>query len=252
MGYILFTQNGTFNPSDHGLVVGDVINVVCVGGGASGSSYFYVNSSTYNRGCVAGGASSFGSYCTASGATGTSSYEQQAAAPAGGRAGALCNLVIDSSTNHSYLLAGCGAPGWLPDVAFIPAPMPVYEGAKVYYITPMASTLYMAREAVTKPAACTRGPACSGASTGTRNANNFYSGVSAGSIGYGAGGCAVLFSSCVGGNSGGVTKKTVKLTSTSAIAVTVGKGGTSSGSGSPQYGYAWAGDGADGCVAVFW
>lgn len=33
MGYVLFTANGTFNPSDYGLVVGDVLNVVCVGGG---------------------------------------------------------------------------------------------------------------------------------------------------------------------------------------------------------------------------
>lgn len=36
MGYILFTQSGTFNPADHGLIIGDTINVVCVGGGGGG------------------------------------------------------------------------------------------------------------------------------------------------------------------------------------------------------------------------
>lgn len=33
MGYALFTQSGTFNPSNYGLIVGDLLQVVCVGGG---------------------------------------------------------------------------------------------------------------------------------------------------------------------------------------------------------------------------
>lgn len=37
MGMILFTQSGTFKPSDHGLSVGDVIQVLAIGGGAAGS-----------------------------------------------------------------------------------------------------------------------------------------------------------------------------------------------------------------------
>lgn len=33
MGYILYTANGTFNPSSYGLVVGDVIQALLIGGG---------------------------------------------------------------------------------------------------------------------------------------------------------------------------------------------------------------------------
>lgn len=32
MGMILYTQSGTFVPSDHGLNVGDTIHIVAVGG----------------------------------------------------------------------------------------------------------------------------------------------------------------------------------------------------------------------------
>ena len=41
MGFQLFESSGTFNPSDWGLKAGDIISIVCVGGGGGGA-----------RGCV--------------------------------------------------------------------------------------------------------------------------------------------------------------------------------------------------------
>ena len=34
MGFALFESSGTFNPANYGLVVGDTIQVVAVGGGS--------------------------------------------------------------------------------------------------------------------------------------------------------------------------------------------------------------------------
>lgn len=42
MGMILFTQSGTFKPSDHGLSVGDAIQVLAIGGGQLGTETLLV------------------------------------------------------------------------------------------------------------------------------------------------------------------------------------------------------------------
>ena len=41
MGFQLFETSGTFNPATWGLKAGDIISIVCVGGGGGGA-----------RGCV--------------------------------------------------------------------------------------------------------------------------------------------------------------------------------------------------------
>lgn len=55
MAMIIFEQSGTFNPADYGLEVGDVLNIVCVGGGGSGGSGGYVKSSSGSYGDSNGG-----------------------------------------------------------------------------------------------------------------------------------------------------------------------------------------------------
>ena len=57
MGFLLYEESGTFDPTAYGLKVGDTIFVVAVGGGSSGVS----------NGVNAGTASSFGSFVTAPG-----------------------------------------------------------------------------------------------------------------------------------------------------------------------------------------
>lgn len=57
MGFLLYEKSGTFDPTVHGLKVGDTIFVVAVGGGSSGA----------RNSVNAGTASSFGSFVTAPG-----------------------------------------------------------------------------------------------------------------------------------------------------------------------------------------
>lgn len=57
MGFLLYEESGTFDPTVHGLKVGDTIFVVAVGGGSSGAG----------NSVNAGTASSFGSFVTAPG-----------------------------------------------------------------------------------------------------------------------------------------------------------------------------------------
>lgn len=77
MGFVLFESSGTFNPSAYGLVPGDLLQVVCVGGGGgvAGTDYYVTDSSAqygYSSKSVKfdGSASSFGSFLTAPGGVG--------------------------------------------------------------------------------------------------------------------------------------------------------------------------------------
>ena len=70
MGFQLFESSGTFKPTDWGLKVGDVITVICVGGGASGGHCSGTAGSITATAGANGGTTSFGSYCTAVGGTG--------------------------------------------------------------------------------------------------------------------------------------------------------------------------------------
>lgn len=55
---ILFEQNGTFNPADYDLKIGDKLYVVCIGGGGGGSNNSYLSST----GTAAGGSTVGGDY----------------------------------------------------------------------------------------------------------------------------------------------------------------------------------------------
>ena len=91
MGMKIFESVGTsnFSPSDYGLKAGDVVDVICVGGGSSGVA-------TTGSGIspsVSGGASSFGSY--------VSSANGVVMAKGGEASGAIC---------------GGGAGGYMPGI----------------------------------------------------------------------------------------------------------------------------------------
>lgn len=59
MGMRIYDASGTFNPTEHGLKIGDEINIICVGGGQGGAGVGPIGG--------AGAASSFGNIVTAKG-----------------------------------------------------------------------------------------------------------------------------------------------------------------------------------------
>lgn len=251
MGYVIFEQSGTFKPSDFGLVPGDTIQVVCVGGGASGCERY--NAIAGNP----GGASSFGSYVTAPGANAPTGAGAQVETVIGGRAG--LNIYDQTLTVNWYTL---GAPGWMPDIGWVPWPtwqwssegkllrLAGFTGPQVK-LPNFSSTLASAY--ATMPAFAKKTRACAG--SGCSNGAGYH----VGGYGYGGGGgssgsTSSYNSSAMAGNSGGVVNGIVTLTSASNITVTVGLGGapaigpTGTSSATRYY----SGEGADGCVCVFW
>lgn len=264
MGYVLYTASGTFNPASYGLTAGDTVQVVCVGGGASG---------TVLRGITnkAGSASSFGSYATAPGANAhiiASSKLTYGALVTGGRIGI---------SNDVHCRGSMGAPGWLPDIGYVPMPNAVYGFApndKMTVIDYSASKgpYDYAPYSAGINALNRRGVGYAGCGQLQANVRSDSTGMfqfyyllfthRPGGMGFGAGGGGTYFSNdfystgtlydtSAGGNSGGVVEATVTLSSSAAIAVTVGSGGdsvTTTINSYPMY----SGEGADGCVAVFW
>lgn len=251
MGYVLFTQSGTFNPSDYGLNVGDVLQVTCVGGGASGTG------SKINN---AGAASSFGSYVTANGGNAHKSATAPAAPLANQRPGELNARYINISTSsHSfyYFVGPAGAPGWMPNIGLVPAPVAelvapnIYSGSNTPLSRYIGYTGIQAYVYSDGNILCAAGPNYGGC--GTISNSNYAYGLAPGGYGYGAGGggsCRYTnaVSTSFGGNSGAVTEAVIKLSSVAAISVTVGKGGASVSNTAG----AESGEGAPGCVAVFW
>ena len=113
MGMVIFEESGTFNPSDWGLESGDMLQIICVGGGAGGD---LVDGGRLIKG-NAGGQSSFGSYIVAKGGNTDNS------SPSGmSRGGA------GASRNDYYAYGGGGAGGYLPGIS-------VYggDGGDAYY-----------------------------------------------------------------------------------------------------------------------
>lgn len=119
MGFALFDQSGTFNPSDHGLSPGDTIYALAVGGGGGGAAaYICTNSYAVAPGLTGyaggkGGTSSFGSYLSALGGSGgvTTSSLSSLRNLQGKQGGALGGL---GATCNSFPIAAGGAGGWLP------------------------------------------------------------------------------------------------------------------------------------------
>jgi len=103
MGFILFNASGTFSPLDYGLNVGDIINIVCVGGGGGGG----IGNSSYPGTGGTGGTSSFGSFVTALGGSGGAYY--------GGTPGIQGQFI--GGLNYGGNCGGGGAGGWIPGVA---------------------------------------------------------------------------------------------------------------------------------------
>ena len=264
MGFVIFENSGTFNPSSYGLSVGDSINIICVGGGEPGNSVsLFANSSSA---CVSsisygtGGASSFGSYLTAQG--GSTSLKSGMGTGGSGSCGQ----------------GGGGAGGWLPGVQIFggnggcaaasttaPTTLPDYYGHNPSGLGGIGGINYVNGITIPNPYANLR--RYSGGNKGSGGS------MGAGGNGYGAGGggAAILTSHRVdgstyfyyadgmGGNSGELKIATVILSDTNGIPVSVGSGGLSSHPTTPPNydystlsGYYEGGKGAAGCVAIFW
>lgn len=262
MGMVIFESSGVFNPGKYGLSPGDLIQIVCVGGGASGAG---AGKGSYFPGS-AGGASSFGSILSAAGGTAMS--------------GGFTNILYVSHDVNSnnvgvydhYFAGWPGQGGWLPGVgalySFSPSVI-VTEGSM------LSCAPSYGKGATSWGGRCTAGTG-TGTVTGTAGsymgvgsrgsagsgyyANSdsgyhyYYAAGTGGSGGYGAagpGGCCADKTYGVicayGGNAGRIKTLDYAITSMAEIAVTVGAGGTASGSA-----VAAGGAGAPGCVAVFW
>ena len=238
MGMQIFETSGSFDPTIWGLSVGDVVQTVVVGGGASG--LHKTNSSGQNL-SNPGSASSFGSYVSAAG--GSSDHTAPNGMGAGGSG-------IGGNTNSKGCGAG-GAGGYIPGI-------PVYGGnggnatSGAYFSAILPSGLGGIGGVNTDS------ETINGSVLATPYGNFRFGGIGnkgatggegsnfdpAGGNGYGAGGAGYgigINRYGHGGNSGAIAFGTVVLTSTSPIAVTVGSGGTMNGS-----------YGADGVVIVTW
>ena len=254
MGMALFTTSDTFTPSDYGLVAGDNIVVVCVGGGQGGGGYKY-SSSTYNAASgSSGSASSFGSLVSASGGSG------------GFHGGMQLMQPLSSGSAPDRMLVrfgGVGEDGYWHTNGFVE-----------FSITGLYTNKNVAASssATTKPYG-NAGSAYTSNGTYTNSITYYYTYFAGpGGLGYGAGGgggigyysqssSATSLAGYVdlagrGGKAGTITTMYIKLTAeqtTTAFTITVGAGGAgaaSSSSGNVLCGA--GGGGARGCVAAYW
>lgn len=249
MGFLLYEESGTFDPTVHGLKVGDTIFVVAVGGGSSGSG----------NSVNAGTASSFGSFVTAPGG---SDKDGQCVAFGNG---------------------GCG--GFYPGEPRLSAPplktgkirngaVVMYNGAGVtwsgtvydnetYSETYVISGLGGGFAGHTDQGSISyevkagdgnfNGIGAKGARATPTSGNYAEQSLGGGGAGYGASGGSVgdvvdeIRSYTHLSASGYIKKAMIKLDSLDSIAVTVGQGGAENSAG-PFRG----GAGAHGCVCVCW
>lgn len=270
MGFTIFESSGIFNPSDYGLNIRDMLHLIVVGGGGGGCGV----SNNYGPGNP-GGASSFGSILTAEG--GLAPSDKNAVTPTAGSfrgaPGVTGHVGVYYDPNNGMKVidlssyGGGGADGWLPGVfkgrpglsstqfaysSHLEKPMTgsskwewggpmqdVYGHTAIFgYADALISVLPAGNQV---------------AGSGGIYVDEYYSmaigGV--GGLGYGAGGgggadaYTGVHNAGAGGNSGVIAQKDYMLTSLEPVPITVGiggKGGT---------GYA-GGDGANGCVAIFW
>lgn len=197
MGMKIFESSGTFSPSDYGLIAGDVVDVICVGGGGSGGT-----NATNGGASVDGSASSFGAITSANGI-----------------------VMGKGEVPTESWTVGCGAGGYLPGVPF-------YGGNGGNPIG-MAGT---SKEPVS-PYCNPGGPGNKGATGGYITQGTSDTTIFApGGNGYGAGGggyrTGVSGTPYPGGDAGKIVFGSVVLSNTSAISVTVGAGGVNAGNSS--------------------
>lgn len=119
MGFVIITESGTFEPSYYGLKIGDILNIICVGGGAGGqggshsgtTSNTTVPTSGFNAGTSAG----FGSGGKGgSGATYANTNDDKRCTE-GGNGGGSGEIVIStyklSTLNSIPVTIGSGGKG---------------------------------------------------------------------------------------------------------------------------------------------
>ena len=254
MGMQIFEKSGTFNPADWGLGAGDMVQVVCVGGGCSGDLTIVITNTDKSIQGKSGGNSSFGTYVVAFGGSqmdykicmgigGKAAYDYERSndifASAGGAGGYMIGIPF---------YGGNGGDGWYTRrETTMPVPitynLPTGLGASGYMNAPSGYYEF----AVGLPYANLHSYRGGNKGAGLRGGN-----------GYGAGGGnngRVLDTTTPafthGGNSGQIKIETVKLISNDQIQVTVGAGGESN-TYSDLYGNYTSGKGADGVVVVTW
>lgn len=267
MGFTIFTSSGTFNPADYGLKVGDNLHIVCVGGGGGGSTWAKGTQMgwqwTGNAGS-AGGASSFGSYVTASGGLGGtvtkntdgSSYATYEAMPnsqveysnRGGRGASMSYIGTYGSSYASRIVfsGGAGGDGWLPGVFTGTSYLTTAELLYNLY-NPLSSDnsrnidypsnfsyrpikyVHVNNSYVIGEYAAQTGLRGGYGGFGSLNntSGNYFGFPGAPGVGYGAGGGGAVndLYCAAGGNGGQIIHKDIALTSTSGISVTIGNGG---------------------------
>lgn len=213
MGMQIFESSGSFDPAARGLVAGDTIDVICVGGGWSGEHYDNsVSPSAQISPSVAGGESSCGSVSSSS--------------------GILMGTGGEGSDADPY--AGAGAGGYMPGLA-------MYGGNGGTTDTP---GMGMAGSLLTSPSPYVNYTGDGNKGAGGRHVYGNRVGPGGNGYGAGGGGFGTLQYKANGGKSGKISFGSITLTSTSPIAVTVGAGGVNAVSELVS--------GAPGVVLVFW
>lgn len=213
MGLAIFETSGSFNPASYGLIAGNVIDVICIGGGSSGGysqgSPQVGGSGEYSP-SVDGGASSVGGVSSASG---------------------ICMGRGEAASSTSELYAGGGAGGYMPGVPFYGGNGGTGFGLASVKTDGSANSLY-----------------CNPSGDGNKGAAGH--GSAAGGNGYGAGGSGRIVpyltgaQSVEGGDAGKIRFASIVLASTAALTVTVGAGGVNAKDDSVH--------GAPGLVMIFW
>lgn len=263
MGMVLFTQSGTFKPSDYGLSAGDALQIVCVGGGGAGGGA----SSGIN-----GSASSFGSIVTAAGGNGGLNGSSAAAQPFSSQGTAPTRVgYVDSNSAKYYPYydnspcGGDGGHGWwpysLPPRIGSSVAATLFTSGAIALVYEQHGTMFDFTVAVGNVSVKSTAASVQAGGIGGCRGYNYGSYIvigvgGAGGIGYGAGGGGAGWNNSgstmiagAGGNGGQIITHNLILNSsqvTTAHTITVGAGGKTV--RDSNYG----GDGANGCVAVFW
>lgn len=241
MGMALFESSGVFRPANYGLNVGDLLHVICVGGGASGNG---ASSETDDVAGIAGGASSFGSLVSAAGGS----------VGAGALGVAPANTATTGTWSGYVAAGGDGQHGFLLN-SIIPIWVPSNQ---LHVLLQLLTTL--SSESINSGLLVNGGKtdkAGNGVSNGSDSTSSYAPATSVGGrggLGYGAGGGGGAFvryryayqAKGNGGGAGVIKHYEYKLTDTVAVPVTVGTGGAANSATCP------GGVGAPGCVAVFW
>ena len=262
MGMLLFDKSGTFVPSDYGLIVGDMLHIVAIGGGGSAGA--------------AGGATSFGNLLTVAGGAAAGSFGY------GGEGGwhpalpvTLCGAPPNDVPMGTVMYSnagGCGCSKTLlsgstaANTITIFGPFaPLYGGAG-YSDALTTDTKRSGLSGASQDGYFNGGKGCNGKARAADQDRDLSLYLGGGGSGYGAGGGGGYASDDGRTNSTAASKNggahgvfnwldyVLTASSPSSFAITIGAGGASGKVSSPgdsniYYNY---GAGASGCVAIYW